>query len=108
MNQRTVMSESSNLVLALLEGVMLGAVFFGGLWLTIRRAVSSKRPAAWFFASLLLRTTVVVSGLYLASRGDWRRLVACLIGFFVARVGATWLARAPAEKSNRTLEGGGP
>jgi F1F0 ATPase subunit 2 len=102
------MSEPSTLILALLAGVLLGAIFFGGLWWTIRRAVASKRPAAWFFGSLLLRTAVAVSGFYLASHGDWRRLLACLLGFIAARVFAARLARAPIEKTNRALEGGGP
>ncbi len=40
------------------RGVLLGTIFFGGLWWTIRRGVSSKQPAALFFFSLLLRTAL--------------------------------------------------
>ena len=36
------------LVLAWVAGVVLGAIFFGGLWWTVRKGVSSKRPALWF------------------------------------------------------------
>ena len=43
------------LFLALAAGLLLGAMFFGGLWWTVRRAVSSGCPALWFAGSLLLR-----------------------------------------------------
>ena len=51
------MNETLSLVLALVTGVLLGAIFFGGLWWTVRKGVSSKRPALWFLGSLLLRTS---------------------------------------------------
>jgi F1F0 ATPase subunit 2 len=102
------MSEAPTLILAFLAGVSLGTIFFGGLWWTIKRAVASARPAAWFFGSLLLRTVVAVSGLYLVSGGDWRRLLACLLGFLLARILAMRLARAPLEKRSRIAEGGAP
>jgi F1F0 ATPase subunit 2 len=79
------MSETSAfivaLVLALLAGVLLGTIFFGGLWWTIRKGLSSKQPAALFFFSLLLRTGMAMGGFYFVARGDWRRLLACLLGF---------------------------
>ncbi|CAN5914321.1 ATP synthase subunit I [soil metagenome] len=70
-------------------GAALCAVFFGGLWWTVRAAVSSRVPALWFAGSLLVRTGVVLSGLYFVSGGDWRRLVVCLVGFFAARMAVT-------------------
>jgi F1F0 ATPase subunit 2 len=88
-----MMRETSTFVLALLAGVLLGTIFFGGLWWTIRRGVSSERPATWFFGSLMLRTIIAVAGFYLISRGDWRRLLAGLLGFLVARALVTRLTR---------------
>jgi len=79
------MNETLNLVLALATGVLLGGVFFVGLWWTVKKGVSSSSPALWFFASLLLRTSLVLTGFYLVSRGHWERLLSCLLGFFIAR-----------------------
>ena len=45
------MNEPLSLVLALITGVVLGAIFFGGLWWTVRKCVSAKQPALWFFGS---------------------------------------------------------
>jgi F1F0 ATPase subunit 2 len=71
--------------LALVAGLLLGTVFFGGLWWTVRRGVFAKSPALWFLGSQVLRMGIVLAGFYLVGRGDWERLAACLIGFIMAR-----------------------
>ena len=91
------MNETLSLLLALVTGVLLGAVFFGGLWWTVQKGVSSKRPALWFFGSLLLRTSIALAGFYFIARGHWERLLVCLLGFVIARLIVTRLTRA-AEK----------
>lgn len=98
------MNEATYLLVALVAGTTIGVVFFVGLWWTIRRALSSRSPAALFLASLLLRTLVAVSGFYLVSRGDWRRLLACMGGFFIARVVAMRLARPPIRNGSLVTE----
>ena len=99
------MSEALMLGLAGVAGLIMGAIFFGGLWWTVRKGVSSKRPALWFLGSFLLRTGVVVAGFYVVSDGDWQRLLACLFGFAVARFIVTWLTPPPiAAPSVRTAE----
>jgi F1F0 ATPase subunit 2 len=101
------MRESSFLVLALVAGSFLGAAFFGGLWWTIRKGVSSTSPALWFLGSILLRTAIAVVGFYLVGRGDWHRLLACLFGFILGRSLVTRLTRAPSEESAQTVKAGG-
>jgi F1F0 ATPase subunit 2 len=88
------MNELLILAFALVAGGLLGAVFFGGLWWTVVRAVSSKQPALWFFCSMLMRTGIVLSGFYFVSGGDWKRLLASLLGFILARLVVTRLIRA--------------
>jgi F1F0 ATPase subunit 2 len=88
------MNDTLALVLAWVAGQVLGAIFFAGLWWTVRKGVSSQRPALWFFGSLLLRTSVTLAGFAFVSRGHWERLLACLVGFVMARLIVTWLSRA--------------
>ena len=93
------MSEILALALALFTGALLGAIFFGGLWWTVQRGVTSERPALWFLGSLLLRTCLILAGFYLVSQGHWSRLVVCLLGFLIARlIVVRRLTRAPAEE----------
>lgn len=72
-------------IFALFAGTALGALFFGGLWWTVQRAVSSPQPALLFFASMLFRTLIVLSGFYLIGGTHLSRLLACLLGFIIAR-----------------------
>jgi F1F0 ATPase subunit 2 len=95
------MSEALNLISALVAGFLLGAIFFGGLWWTIQKGLSSKRPAFWFLGSLLLRTSTAVVGFYLVSGNHWERLLICLFGFFVARRITIRLTRLPEEEQNQ-------
>lgn len=79
------MNELLQLALVLLAGLLLGVLFFGGLWWTVLKGVSAKQPALWFVTSLLLRTALVLAGFYFVSDTDWKRLLLCLLGFIVAR-----------------------
>ena len=72
-------------VVMLLAGGVLGAVFFGGLWWTVQRVAVSPRPGRWLFGSLVLRTAIVVPGLYFLSAGRPVSLGLCLVGFMLAR-----------------------
>ncbi len=81
-----------------LAGLALGAFFFGGLWWTVGKCLSSQRPALWLLSSLLLRVSVTLAGFYLVSGNYWQRWALCLLGFVMARQAMTfWLG--PAEAS---------
>jgi F1F0 ATPase subunit 2 len=95
------MNETLILALGGSAGAVLGAIFFGGLWWTIRNGVTSVRPALWFLGSLLLRMSVTLLGFYFVAGGRWQRLVACLMGFIVARFVVMWLTRPAGEIQNR-------
>jgi F1F0 ATPase subunit 2 len=88
------MNEPLTLATAGLAGSGLGAILFGGLWWTVRKGVSAEQPALWFFGSLLLRMGVTLAGFYVVSAGHWERLLACLVGFALARPVVTRLTRS--------------
>ena len=96
------MNDVLPLALAGAAGLFLGAMFFGGLWWTVRKGVSSARPALWFFGSLLLRMSLALVGFYLVGLGHWERLVACLLGFVMARLVVKWLTQPSAKDSDHT------
>lgn len=101
------MTEGLMLILAGVGGLLLGAIFFGGLWWTVRLGLGSRQPAFLFLGSLLLRTVVVVYGFYFVMDGHWQRLLACLFGFVIARIIITRYADPPIKELNaRTKETG--
>jgi F1F0 ATPase subunit 2 len=95
-----MMNEALSLALAMVTGVFLGVMFFGGLWWTVRKGFSSKQPALWFFGSLLLRISLALAGFYFVSGGHWERLLVCLLGFVLARLIVTRLTRPQVEHHN--------
>ena len=98
-----MMNDVAIFVLPVVAGVFLGVVFFGGLWWTVRKGVSSKQPVLWFLGSLLLRMSIALAGFYFVSGGLWERLLLCLLGFVMARLVVTRLTR-PSEDNQAHSE----
>jgi F1F0 ATPase subunit 2 len=101
------MNETLTLALAGMAGGMLGTIFFGGLWWTVRKGILSRQPALWFLGSLLLRMSVALGGFYFIGRGHWERLVACLLGFVIARFIITLLTGPPVKHHNSAAKEAG-
>ena len=92
-------------LISFIAGIALGIVFFGGLWLTVRKAMSSNRPAIWFVASLLIRSALVISGLYWATGQQWQRLLVSLSGFILSRFLVLYVTKRLSEKNEPAKEG---
>ncbi len=89
------MIEVTSLIFALIAGVFLGTLFFGGLWWTVQKGVSSPYAPLWFTSSMFLRTAIVLGGFYFVGHAHWKRLLICLLGFIVARPIVMRLTRLP-------------
>ena len=99
-----MINEPLGLLSALVAGALLGAIFFGGLWWTVGKVVSSKHPALLVFTSLLLRMTVTLTCFYFVASGHWERLLACLLGFLIARLIVRRLTGLPLERSEASAK----
>jgi len=94
------MNDAIALTISAVTGIFLAAFFFGGLWWTVKKTVTSKNPMLWFFGSLALRTCVVLGGFYAVSLWRFERLAACLAGFFAAHIAFKILLFPAGPKSN--------
>lgn len=79
------MNEVITMILVFLTGALLGIIFFGGLWFTVKKSVNAKLPALLIMSSLFLRMSITVIGFYLIGNNNWQRLLLCLLGFIAAR-----------------------
>ena len=86
------------MILAFIGGFALGTLFFGGLWFTVKKSVTAKIPAIWFFVSFFLRVSIILIGFYYISKGSWQRLLVCVLGFIVARFIVTHLTESTDKK----------
>ena len=77
--------EMVRLLWPFVAGAALGVFFFGGLWWTVLRGMPSSKPAVWFLTSFVVRMSVTVFGFYWVGSGNWQSMLACTIGFLLAR-----------------------
>ena len=92
------MSDILYMILAFIAGLALGMFFFGGLWFTVKKAVTAKIPAILFFTSFFLRVSVVLIGFYFISPVGWQGLIFSLLGFVIARVVVTYFTKSIDKK----------
>jgi F1F0 ATPase subunit 2 len=75
-----------SLLIALIEGMLMGCAFFYILWLSAKKILSSQFAIPWFIGSWLVRMAFALCGFYLIAMGSWQLLLASLCGFIIGRV----------------------
>jgi F1F0 ATPase subunit 2 len=81
-------------LLAFSIGLVIGLIFYGGLWLTVSRIRSTSHPILLFGLSFIARTAFALSGFWFASAGEFARLALCLAGFLTGRWLIFWTTRS--------------
>lgn len=74
-----------NLIVAFAAGTLIGLLFYGGLWLTIRMLLTARHPVLLTVSSFWLRLLVALAGFLFAMNGKWQNVLACLAGFAIGR-----------------------
>jgi F1F0 ATPase subunit 2 len=82
------------IIVAIIVGLILGILFFGGLWLTVKKALGTTYAPLWFLGSSLLRTAIVLTGFYYIAQGNLPRLLLGVAGFIAARFLVVRLTRS--------------
>ena len=79
------MQEMFSLAVALAAGAGIGAIFFGGLWLTLLKLPTARWPILLVMGSMVGRMGIALISFYLIMNGNWQRLIACVLGFILMR-----------------------
>ncbi len=66
-------------------GMLLGLMYFGGLWLTVRRLTDVKHQAIWVLGSLAIRNVLAVIGFFPVVKQGWQYALICLAGVITVR-----------------------
>ncbi|GAB3265146.1 hypothetical protein GCM10027347_32680 [Larkinella harenae] len=82
-----------DILLAGIAGLVSGVVFYGGLWLTVKKALNNKYASLLFFSSFLLRTAFTLTVFYFAAAGRWERMLVCMAGFLIARLAVIYFTK---------------
>jgi F1F0 ATPase subunit 2 len=94
------MNEITTFVLLLAAGFVLGSLFFGGLWLTVKKSVSAKNPVWLIFGSFVVRTGIALLGFYYVAQFGWKAMLLALLGFIAARFMVMYFTKKYDEKGN--------
>jgi len=81
------------MALAWSMGLLLGTLFYGGLWWTVNKAVKSQTPSHWLVGSMILRLSLVLTGLYVVSGTGLQHLGMALLGVLMVRQVAFFITR---------------
>jgi F1F0 ATPase subunit 2 len=92
----------AELILCFIVGAAIGAIYFAGLWETVRKLSDTKTPVRRVVLSYALRMILLISGFYLVMQGEWERLVAAMIGLILVR---EVMVRKLGHASNRFIGG---
>jgi F1F0 ATPase subunit 2 len=99
------MNELVSYIIAIAAGLILGAIFFGGLWLTVKKSMTSKNAALIVIASFILRMGITLLGFYFVGQGSLQRMLFILLGFIVARFMVLRITKSiDAKNLNRAKE----
>ena len=71
--------------LSVLTGMILGGIYFSGLWYTVRKISDFRHPVVAVFLSFGVRASLAVIVFFLVMDGKWERLIAALLGFILIR-----------------------
>ncbi len=95
------MNETALMILAFVAGIGLGILFFGVLWFTVKKSITSNTPVLWVLGSFFLRISTTLLGFYFIGSGNWERLLICLAGFIIARFIVIHFTKSIDEKQMR-------
>ncbi|HEU4718981.1 MAG TPA: ATP synthase subunit I [Bacteroidia bacterium] len=95
-----------SLTIVFVAGIILGVIFFGGLWLTVTKGMRTALPGLVFLLSFFLRTGIVLPGFYFLAAGDWKKMLAGIAGFILARFLVMSVTRNAKLKTAQQNEGG--
>lgn len=87
------MNEILMMILVFVGGALLGVLFFGGLWFTVKKSVTAERPALLFLGSFFLRIGITMFGFYVIGGHNWQRILGCLLGFIAARFAVLYFTK---------------
>jgi F1F0 ATPase subunit 2 len=66
-------------------GLLLGCLFFGGLWFTVKKGIHASMPGLLFVFSFILRTSMVLVVFYFLAKESAVCLLLVVIGFVLSK-----------------------
>lgn len=87
-------------MIAFFIGIILGSLYFGGLYLTVQRIYKSKHPSLLMSLSLFLRLGGLVVAFFYISKSGYVDILIALVGIILARFIMIYIIKGKKIKFN--------
>ena len=74
------------MIVRFIGGILLGIIFFGGLYWSIKQLSKAKYPAILMSISALVRMGVLIVGIYLLSDNNIKNILSILLGVILVKI----------------------
>lgn len=95
-------SEIGSLILRIPAGILIGVMFYGGLWLTVSRLTRTSSPVLLSVTSLFLRMGLLLVSIWYLSGGRASGILGCTIGLMASRILLTRTSLLTGDRQEHT------
>lgn len=88
-------------MIAFFIGILMGIVFFGGLYLTVQKLSEVRNPALLMGVSFIARMAVLLAGFYYVSKDGYRQILFALLGAIAVRFIMIFLVNSPKARPEK-------
>ncbi|HSR05454.1 MAG TPA: ATP synthase subunit I [Proteiniclasticum sp.] len=92
------------MLIAFIVGVLVGILFFGGLYFTVKKLTTIKYPALFMMLSLIVRLVILAGGIYLIMDGGIQNVLSAMAGIILVRL--VMIAKLGKALPKETMGGG--
>lgn len=80
-------------MIAFFIGIILGILYFGGLYLTVQKINTVKTPALLMTLSLILRMGLLIGAFFYIAKSGFKDILFALVGVILARLVMTFTVK---------------
>ena len=88
-------------MIAFLIGVVLGVLYFGGLFITVEKIDRVKYPSLLMVLSFVLRMGLLVATFFYISKGGYKDILFTLAGVILTRFIMTFIVKSSISNSTK-------
>jgi F1F0 ATPase subunit 2 len=74
------------MVVGFIGGILLGIIFFGGLYWSVNQLSKVRYPAVLMIVSILVRMGILLLGVYLLADNSIKNVLAVVVGIILVKV----------------------
>lgn len=82
-------------------GIILGILFFGGLYLTVGKLNEVKNPSLLVIFSFIIRMAILLGGLFYLSKKGYQAILLALLGIVLVKFIMIFIVNKPSEKATK-------